>query len=301
MSSGQYTDGKESNSSRLPVLTSRTKGIAMEYTTSSDCTQVTISPQQEKNNQLPRDFKGIWIPREIWIHDELKPLEKMLWAEIDSLFSEKYGGCFGSNEYFAKFFNVSERYIREMISNLKKYNFIEDVNFNGRTRVMRALYPKDQFLAERNHSSGQTKQGGTTVPGKEEPQFRESYIESKALEKSKEIAQSAKKPLHLEVVFSFENRKFENISSEEIKNWKEIYSACNILLEIKKMEEWCLSNPSKSKGKKLWRKFITNWLQKNHEELTNKQAYQKGNSPSVDRRTKNIDGTPVKSAAEGLF
>lgn len=123
-----------------------------------------------------RDFKGIWIPREIWLHPNLKILEKTLWAEIHSLYNRERGGCFASNEYLSKFFGVSERYIREMLANLKNCGLLEEVSFDGRTRIIRALNPKDECQAERNCGSGLQ---GTAVPAKEEPQFQPTYIYNK--------------------------------------------------------------------------------------------------------------------------
>ena len=38
-----------------------------------------------------RDFKGVWIPREIWLSTKLSMLEKIILTEIDSLASEN--GC----------------------------------------------------------------------------------------------------------------------------------------------------------------------------------------------------------------
>ena len=52
-----------------------------------------------------RDFKGIWIPREIWLSSELSLMEKVLFVEIHSLDNER--GCFASNACFAEFFGVS--------------------------------------------------------------------------------------------------------------------------------------------------------------------------------------------------
>jgi len=54
----------------------------------------------------PRDFKGIWIPKEVWLSEELSLMEKVLFVEIHSLDNER--GCFASNKYFGDFF-VSSR------------------------------------------------------------------------------------------------------------------------------------------------------------------------------------------------
>ena len=59
-----------------------------------------------------RDFKGMWIPKEIWLSDKLSLMEKVLFVEIHSLDNER--GCFASNRYFAEFFNISERQIHDL-------------------------------------------------------------------------------------------------------------------------------------------------------------------------------------------
>jgi hypothetical protein len=69
-----------------------------------------------------RDFKGIWIPKEIWLSDKLSLMEKVLFVEIHSLDNER--GCFASNRYFADFFNISERQISTYISSLKGKGFV---------------------------------------------------------------------------------------------------------------------------------------------------------------------------------
>jgi len=139
---------------------------------------------------MHRDFKGIWIPREIWLNPNLTILEKTLWAEIDSLSNRDHGGCYASNAYLSEFFGVSERHIRNMLLNLKKLNLLEDVSFNGRTRVIRSISPPKNFVKEedRNYSSTQngTVETGTTVPPSTEPQFLPPlYIDNKAYNKEK--------------------------------------------------------------------------------------------------------------------
>jgi len=94
-----------------------------------------------------RQFKGIWIPSEIWLTDELTILEKIVLVEIDSL-EDEMKGCFASNKYFANFFKLSPGRISQIITNLTKKNYIE-VNYikNGkeilerRIRIKRPPYP----------------------------------------------------------------------------------------------------------------------------------------------------------------
>lgn len=88
-----------------------------------------------------RDFRGLWIPREIWFHPDLSITDKTIWAEIYSLHDRERGGCYATNEYLAKFFGCSERNIRISLERLRKHGLLIDVSFNGRQRVVRALQP----------------------------------------------------------------------------------------------------------------------------------------------------------------
>ena len=69
-----------------------------------------------------RDFKGIWIPKEIWLNKDLKLIEKIFLVEIDSLDNEV--GCFASNKYFAEFFNISKGRCSQIISKLQEKGLI---------------------------------------------------------------------------------------------------------------------------------------------------------------------------------
>ena len=89
------------------------------------------------SQELPRAFKGIWIPREIWLHPELDCFEKVLWAEIDSL-DDPEKGCTASNPYLCKLLNIKERTLQLSLSKLKRLGFIRYESFDGRKRVMRS-------------------------------------------------------------------------------------------------------------------------------------------------------------------
>jgi len=82
-----------------------------------------------------RDFKGVWIPKEIWLSDKLSLMEKVLFVEIHSLDNER--GCFASNRYFAEFFAVSERQIQNYLASLKEKGFITVMMRDGFDRTIR--------------------------------------------------------------------------------------------------------------------------------------------------------------------
>lgn len=79
---------------------------------------------------MKRDFKGIWIPKEIWLNEELTIMEKVFFIEIDSLDNED--GCYASNNYFADFFKITPQRASQVINSLikKKYLTVK-YEYNG--------------------------------------------------------------------------------------------------------------------------------------------------------------------------
>ena len=91
-----------------------------------------------------RDFKGVWIPKEIWLNTDLSIIEKVLLVEIDSLDNSERG-CFASNEYLASFVQLSEGRVANIISDLKKRGFIIQLFFDGRNRGLRTQISESSF------------------------------------------------------------------------------------------------------------------------------------------------------------
>lgn len=93
-----------------------------------------------------RDFKGVWIPREIWLSQQLSLMEKVLFVEIHSL--DNADGCYASNRYFADFFDVGERQIRNIIGKLKEKGFVFVTVKNRNERVIRVVGKYARVKAE---------------------------------------------------------------------------------------------------------------------------------------------------------
>lgn len=90
-----------------------------------------------KNN---RDFKGVWIPKEIYLAEDLSWSEKILLIEIDSLDNDEEKGCFASNQYFADFLKVKPMSVSNMIAKLKEKGFLKQIHFDGRNRGLRLSF-----------------------------------------------------------------------------------------------------------------------------------------------------------------
>lgn len=89
------------------------------------------------SEEIRRDFKGVWIPREIWLDTRLSILDKCIVVEIDSL-DNGDSGCFASNAYLAEFCQCSERRVSDAVKKLTELGYIESKHYNGRVRMLRS-------------------------------------------------------------------------------------------------------------------------------------------------------------------
>lgn len=98
-----------------------------------------------------RKFKGVWIPKEIWLCKDLTPLEKIYLVEIDSLDDEETG-CFASNKHFEEMFGQKGANATRIITNLKEKGWINiSYIYNGKEidkriiKVNRPPYPNRYY------------------------------------------------------------------------------------------------------------------------------------------------------------
>ena len=84
---------------------------------------------------MERDFKGIWIPKEIWLDERLNALDKIILCEINSLDGDE--GCFASNQYLAEFCQCSEVKVSKSISLLIDLGYVVVEKFDGRKRFLK--------------------------------------------------------------------------------------------------------------------------------------------------------------------
>lgn len=67
--------------------------------------------------ELHRDFKGVFIPKALWMDTNLSMNEKALLVEIDQLSSDD-SACWAGNAHFANFLNLSKSRVTDIISSL---------------------------------------------------------------------------------------------------------------------------------------------------------------------------------------
>lgn len=120
-----------------------------------------------------RDFKGVWIPKAVWLDERLNALDKVILIEIDSL-DQGDRGCYASNKHLAGFCQCSESKVSKAVSKLIKYGYIYVQNFDGRQRELKsslsenAKQPSKIYYAEsENMPESNTKRNTETKKKKE--------------------------------------------------------------------------------------------------------------------------------------
>ena len=85
-----------------------------------------------------RDFKGVWIPKDIWLNRDLPVMEKLFLVEIDSLDNEQ--GCFASNKHFSDFFDISKGRCTQIIKSLEEKGLVSIKHeYKGKQIIRRTI------------------------------------------------------------------------------------------------------------------------------------------------------------------
>jgi hypothetical protein len=149
-----------------------------------------------------------------------------------------------------------------------------------------------------NHRSNHCLTTDQPLPNHEEESKEDISKDISKEELSQSAAQLRSKD---NLSFDFEKWEFIGISEKDISDWKIMYTHIDLQIETTKAIQWLKNNPTRNR-KKLWRKFLTGWYGRSNDSIENKKAYRSAaGSASTDKRTKNMDGTPIKSRAEELF
>ena len=124
-----------------------------------------------------RDFKGVWIPKEVWLDERLNALEKIILVEIDSLDCEE-SGCYASNEYLAEFCQCSVTKVSLAIKKLITLGYIYTASFDGRTRLLKSRLSKNERQPYTNSKADlqKVKHNNININNKENNKVNKVYI-----------------------------------------------------------------------------------------------------------------------------
>lgn len=177
-----------------------------------------------------RDFKGVWIPKNVWLDNRLNALDKIILMEIDSLdFDEK--GCYASNEYLAEFCQCSLTKVSLTISKLIELDYIYLESFNGRVRTLKSRLSKNESQTSKNceAESQKMKCYNSNINENSNIDNKESIINN-----TKENHKKFKKPT-LEELQAYINEKGYHFNAENFINY---YDSVGWKIGKSPMKDW---------------------------------------------------------------
>ena len=151
---------------------------------------------------MEREFKGVWIPKEVWLNSDLSLTEKALLAEIDS-FTGEGKAFYKSNETIQEEYKVSRPTISKALKKLEGMGFIK-IEFDGRRRKVTYQADRKIFTGRRKEFYGQTVK---KFPAARKNSTSTNTSKEQVKEQSKEEA----------IVLPWDSERFADIWSE----WKE--------------------------------------------------------------------------------
>ena len=213
---------------------------------------------------MNRDFRGIWIPKEIWLSKDLSTNEKVLLAEIDSLGGSS-DGCFASNQYFADFFDLSKDRISRLVSGLKNKGYItvELIYKEGTCEVDKRIIKLNPYSYF--YQGVQNHQGGI---GENTKDITNNYNINNNNKTSKK--KTTKEPRH-------KYGEFKNVllSDKDLEKLKAEYGEDLVEKYIKKMDEWIELNGRRYKNYYL---ALRQWMNKEVSKKQEKVEKQEGDT-----------------------
>ena len=213
---------------------------------------------------MNRDFRGIWIPKEIWLRKDLSTNEKILLAEIDSLGGSS-DGCFASNQYFADFFDLSKDRISRLVSGLKNKGYItvELIYKEGTCEVDKRIIKLNPYSYF--YQGVQNHQGGI---GENTKDITNNYNINNNNKASKK--KTIKEPRH-------KYGEFKNVllSDKDLEKLKAEYGEELVEKYIKKMDEWIELNGRRYKNYYL---ALRQWMNKEVSKKQEKVKKQEGDT-----------------------
>lgn len=187
-----------------------------------------------KEFNYPRDFKGVWIPKRVFLDERLNAIEKIILIEIDSLDAEDSEGCYASNEYLANFCKCSMTKVSTSISKLIKLGYLYVSKNDGRKRYLKSRLS--------NSESQDFKKSEPDLPEMKESNNSEEYSRDEInsnIDSPTDLKEEKKKAYHSNEWFNSQHIKNmlteENIQYTPIDrksfNWSAFKNQVSVRLE----------------------------------------------------------------------
>lgn len=172
-----------------------------------------------------RDFKGVWIPKAVWLDNRLTALDKVILTEIDSL-DQGERGCFASNKHIADFCQCGERKVSESVSKLIKYGYLRVQNFDGRQRELRSRLEKFTTLPSKicEAESQNLRQSNTynNTPNKTKNKREKKDFSPPTLEEIEAYCKSRNNKVDAKRFYDYFNASdWVDSKGNKVRNWKQ--------------------------------------------------------------------------------
>jgi DNA-binding transcriptional regulator YhcF (GntR family) len=155
---------------------------------------------------MSKEFKGVWIPKEIYLRKGLTPTDKLVFADIFNLCTSK-SEYFKANDTIAKEIGASARTVQRSIQKLEKCGFITK-GFNGRSRTI-WLCSMDKMSSSKDNMTSQDRQYDQAATSKWRTSIQESIQEKEHISKGSDI------------IYPYESEQFLNTWETWLQERKE--------------------------------------------------------------------------------
>ena len=204
-----------------------------------------------------REFKGVWIPREIWLDERLNALEKVILAEIDSLDHGAPDYCWKSNENLAAFCQCSVTKVSNAVSKLIDLGYVRVASFDGRKRRLHSCLTISVMQSYKKHKADlQNLQTSNTFSN---PSSNTCDIKNTSYSCQEPSKDASTPPVYTLPLNDGTNHE---ITNEDYEKYKRLYPSVDVMAEFRKMDGWFDGHPSRRKTRKGIRRFINSWLGK---------------------------------------
>ena len=170
-----------------------------------------------------RDFKGVWIPKTIWLDERLNSLDKVILTEIDSL-DKGERGCYASNQHIANFCQCSEWKVSTSVSKLIKLGYVYVQKFDGRQRELKSRLsnfqsqPCEKPKAEMRNSQ-ESNTDNKPVTNTENIKYIVDYLNEKTGSSFRSTSKATQKLIHARMNEGFEVEDFIKVIDNQTAKW----------------------------------------------------------------------------------
>lgn len=227
---------------------------------------------------VERAFNGIWIPKEIWLDENLNWVEKILLVEIISLDNEQ--GCWASNAYFADFFKLSKNRISVLISSLKEKGYITiELQHKKGTKQIEKRIIRNEYTYMRKQIEGITENTNTPIceNAKDNNTSFNNTVNKRYIDKN--VTQLKKPTRHKYGEYQnvlLSDQDLEKLKTEFPNDWKD---------RIERVSEYCASQ---GKTYKNYLATIRAWAKKEKPQVIKQQTSK--SISETERRILELEG-----------